>query len=86
VQFMFPTHFGAFGSKVFLALKIMNFENVSWTKVFSFLDDKTWMHNIYDIVSNVAKKYFYLTHSCKLGMKNAVFKIINQHRNATCPM
>jgi hypothetical protein len=29
VKFMFSTHFGAFSSKVFLALKIMNFENVS---------------------------------------------------------
>jgi hypothetical protein len=28
VQFMFSTHFGAFGLKVLLALKIMNFENV----------------------------------------------------------
>jgi hypothetical protein len=33
---MFSTHFGAFGSKVFLALKIMIFENVSSTKVIHF--------------------------------------------------
>ncbi len=44
------------------------------------------MHNIYDIVSRYSQKLFYLAHICKLDMKNDVFKVIDQHNNATCLM
>jgi hypothetical protein len=33
MKFVFITHVNAFGSKVFLTLKIMDFENVALTKV-----------------------------------------------------
>lgn len=44
------------------------------------------MHNIYDIISRCNQKLFYLTHNYKLGMRNAIFKVIDQHKNASCPM
>jgi hypothetical protein len=33
MKIVFITHLNTFGSKVFLTLKIMDFENVAWTKV-----------------------------------------------------
>lgn len=36
VKFMLTTYFSAFSSNLLLALKIMNFEDVSWTKVIHF--------------------------------------------------
>jgi hypothetical protein len=33
-----------------------------------------------------SKKKFILTHSCKLGVKNEIFEIIDQHVNATYHM
>ncbi len=36
MKFMFITHFGAFGLNMFLTFKIVNFENVSPTKVIHF--------------------------------------------------
>jgi hypothetical protein len=35
-KFMFITHFGAFGLNMFLAYKIVNFENVFSTKIIHF--------------------------------------------------
>lgn len=43
------TYFGAFSSNVNVALKIMNFEDVSLTKVIYFVWYRAWMHNINDI-------------------------------------
>ncbi len=40
------------------------------------------MHNINDIWLDVVKKYLYVTHCYKLGMKIAKFGIIDQHMNA----
>ncbi len=40
------------------------------------------MHNINDIWLDVVKKYLYITHCYKLGMKIAKFGIIDQHMNA----
>jgi hypothetical protein len=34
----FITHLSTFGSKVFLNLKIIDFENVAWTKVVHICD------------------------------------------------
>lgn len=34
----------------------------------------------------VRKKYLNLEHNCKLNVKDANFKLINQHMNATCHM
>jgi hypothetical protein len=45
---------------------------------------KTWMHNINDINQDVVKKYLYLTHNSKLGMKYAKFIKIDQYKNAMC--
>jgi hypothetical protein len=42
-------HLNAFGSNILLIMKIMNFENVSLTKVFIFMSFKTSMHNINEI-------------------------------------
>jgi hypothetical protein len=42
---------------VLLALKIMNFENVTLTKIIHFYAIKTWMHKIHDIKS-ICKKLF----------------------------
>jgi hypothetical protein len=39
------------------------------------------MHCTYDIISKYNQ---IVAHSCKLGMKNAKFGIIDQHMNATC--
>jgi hypothetical protein len=36
MKFMFTTHLDTFGSNMFLALKIMNFENAVLTKVIHF--------------------------------------------------
>jgi hypothetical protein len=36
MKFMFITHFGAFGLNMFLAFKIVNFENVSSIEVIHF--------------------------------------------------
>ncbi len=44
------------------------------------------MHNIYDIISRCNQKQLYLTHSYKLSMRNAIFEVIDQHKNAWCPM
>ncbi len=44
------------------------------------------MHNIYDIISRCNQKLLYLTHSYKLSMRNAIFEVIDQHKNAWCPM
>ncbi len=42
------------------------------------------MHCTCDIISKCNQFFKYVTHSCKLGMKNAKFGIIDQHMNATC--
>lgn len=46
---MYITYFGTFGSNEFLAMKIMNFEEVSLTKVIDFYMIRTSMHNMHDI-------------------------------------
>jgi hypothetical protein len=46
VKFIFTTHLSAFGSNMFLAMKIMNFENMLLNMI-----KKTWMHNINDVCS-----------------------------------
>ncbi len=46
-----------FDFNVLLALKIMNFENVTLTKIIHFYAIKTWMHKIHDIKS-ICKKLF----------------------------
>jgi hypothetical protein len=40
---------------------------------------KAWMHNIKDVIKNI----LYLAQcTCKMGMKNAKHRKIDQHRNA----
>jgi hypothetical protein len=46
VQIHFKIHLNIFVSNVFLTLKIMNFENVSLTKLFIFVLFKAWVHYI----------------------------------------
>jgi hypothetical protein len=43
----------------------------STNKIFICVWQKTWMH---DIRSMCNKKYLYLTHNCKLNMKNENFR------------
>ncbi len=60
---------------MFLTLKIMDFENVTLTKVI----------HIYVIKDmNVIKMYLYLTYGVKLGIQNTKSKVINQHKNDIC--
>jgi hypothetical protein len=40
MNFFFITHSNTFGSKVFLTLKIMDFENVPLTKIVHYLCDQ----------------------------------------------
>ncbi len=40
MKIVFITHLNTFGSKVFLTLKIMDFENVALTKKYLFICDK----------------------------------------------
>jgi hypothetical protein len=44
------------------------------------------MHNICDVWSKSKGENLNLEHNCKLNVKDANFKLINQHMNATCYM
>ncbi len=82
-QIHFKTHLNTFVSNMFFILKIMSFENVFSTKVTHFDVIKAWMHNIKDVI----KIILYPSQcTCKMGMKNAKHRKINQHRNAMCQM
>jgi hypothetical protein len=45
------THLSTFVSNMLLNFEIMNFENVSSTKIIHLYVIKTWMHNINDIAN-----------------------------------
>jgi hypothetical protein len=66
-----------FGTKVFLTLKIMDFENVGLTKVIHIYIYvcviEVWMHNIHDIKSIGSQMYLYLKCSAKWGIQNIKF-------------
>jgi len=56
-------------------MKIMDFENVTLTKII----------HIYVIKdTNVIKIYLFLTYGVKLGIQNTKFIVINQHKNDIC--
>jgi hypothetical protein len=62
---------------VVLTLKIMDFENVTLTKVIH-------IYLIEDM--NVIKIYLYLTYDVKLHIQKEKLKVINQHKNDICDM
>jgi hypothetical protein len=52
-------------------------------KLFILMLFKAWMHNI----KGAIKYILYLAQcTCKMGMKNANHRKIDQHRNAMCQM
>jgi hypothetical protein len=69
---------------VFIALKIMKFDNLFLTKFIHFYVVKN-MYAWY-IWPKCSEKYLYLEQSWKQCMKNENFKIINQHTNVACQM
>ncbi len=83
----FKNPFWFFSFKCVFGPKIMKFENVSLTKVFIFMWQKTWIHNTHDILrSKCNKSYLYLTHNCKIGLNFFIFEICNKHLDSTCHM
>jgi hypothetical protein len=58
MKFTFTTHFCAFGSNVFLALEIINFEDVFLTKVIHFYVIKKLDAFIYYIGPRCSQKIF----------------------------
>jgi len=69
LMIFFITKFSTFGSNMFLTLKIMDFENVSLTKVAPIYVIKG-MNAIYIYNQFLIKTYLYLTCSVKLGVQN----------------
>jgi hypothetical protein len=60
-------------------LKTMDFENVTLAKVVHIYVIEDIIYVIYN--QFLVKKYLYITCNVKLGIQNANFKIISQHKN-----
>ncbi len=71
MKIAFIIHLNTFDSKVFLTLKIMDFENVALTKVVQIYVNKGHEFIIY-MISNqlVVKMYLYLKCNVKWGIQN----------------
>jgi hypothetical protein len=63
MKFIFIAQFNAFDSTMFLALKIMNFENVALKNIVHFYVVRAQMCNINDIRSKSNQKNIYIKHT-----------------------
>jgi hypothetical protein len=69
MKIIFITHLNTFGSKMFLILKMMDFENVALTKVVRICCDKRHECIIYMIYNQISiKMYLYLRCNVKWGI------------------
>jgi hypothetical protein len=65
MKIIFITHLNTFGSKMFITLKIMDFENVALTKVVHiYVIERALLHNIHDIKSNFNQNVFISNMKC----------------------
>jgi hypothetical protein len=64
MKIIFITHLSTFGPKVFLTLKIMDFESVTLTKIVHMYVIKGKMHNIHDIKSICNQNVFIYKMQC----------------------
>jgi hypothetical protein len=64
MKFVLLTHLSTFGSKMFLTLNFMDFENVALTKVIHMYVIKGRMHNIHDIKSICNQNVFISKMKC----------------------
>jgi hypothetical protein len=74
MKIVFITHLSTFGSKMFLTLKIMDFESVALTKVvhiYIYICDREHECILFMIENQfVVKMYLYLKCSVELGIRN----------------